>query len=103
MSIDFLINHFYEVSYNYAIIMGQYLTIEPYKTLQSVQSYVNFKYVGVVTATAFFFVEEVKRRLKERKELKKDLVEELEEGTIGPDGQLVSSWGQWVEIDQEKE
>ena len=63
----------------------------------------NTTVTGVVTATAFFFVEEVKRRLKERKELKKEIVEELEEGTIGPDGEIVSSWGQWVELDPEKE
>ena len=102
MSIDFLINHFCKVLYKNAAIMGQYFTMESFRSLQSTQSYVNLKYIGAVTASVIFFIEEVKRRLKEKKELKKDLVEELEEGTIGPDGQLVSSWGQWVPLDEDE-
>ena len=97
MSIDFLVNHFYEVSYNYASIMGQYFTME---SLQYVHSYVNLKYIGVVTASVLFFIEELKRKLKQREDMKKNFIDELEEGTIGPDGQLVSSWGQWVPLDE---
>ena len=72
MSIDFLINHFCKVSYNYAAIMGQYFTMESFRSLQSVQSYVNLKYIGAVTVSVIFFIEELKRRLKER-ELKKKI------------------------------
>lgn len=100
MSIDFLINHFWEVSYKNAP-MGQYFTLESFQSLQFVQSYVNLKYIGVIVATAIFFIEKVKRRLK-KKELKKYLVDGFEEGTIGPDGQLVSSWGQWVPLDEDE-
>jgi hypothetical protein len=101
MSIDFLINHFCKVSYKNAS-MGQYFTLESFQSLQFVQSYVNLKYIGAVTVTAIFFIEEVKRRLKEKKELKEYLVDGFEEGTIGPDGQLVSSWGQWVPLDEDE-
>jgi len=68
--------------------MGQYFT-----------HLFEIRYIGAIAATAIFFIEKVKRRLKERKELEKYLVDGFEEGTIGPDGQLVSSWGQWVSLD----
>ena len=53
-----------------------------------------------MTASVLFFIEELKRKLKQREDMKKNFIDGLEEGTIGPDGKLVSSWGQWVPLDE---
>ena len=81
MSIGFLINHFYEVTYKYATIMGQFLTKE------TIQSYTNFKYINVVTSSILFLFKQLSNDIEDKKIKKNE------------DDQPWAQWGQFVNIE----